>query len=168
MSSKMIYYIYKITVGDFIYIGSTKDPKTRWSHHQSNMNINNPNRYDYKFKLYEKMRFVGVDKCEFIIIRTLDLNSKLEARIEEQKEIDVYGLSNLLNTKNAHLSRNQRLKTERDRAKLKRKQLILEDKESYLKWEREKRNLTRAKQKEKDPEAYLQKQRDYLANKKQK
>lgn len=164
----MIYYIYKITVGDFLYIGSTMQtpPQKRWWDHQSNMN--NPKCHMHNYPLYTKMREVGIDKCEFIILRNIDITTELEAKLEEQIEINKYGLDNLLNDRGAYLSRSDRLKNERNRINEKRKQLISEDREGYLKLEREKRNNARANLKAKDPEAYLQKQRDYLAKKKNK
>ena len=164
----MIYYIYKITVSDFLYIGSTMQdpPVERWWDHKSN--TNNPKCHMYNYPLYVKMREIGIDKCEFIILRNIDVNTELEAKLEEQKEIEKYGLINLLNDRNAILSKKEKRKNDLIRLKEIRDAAKAADPEGYLILERQKRNNARAKLKAKDPEKYLQKQRDYYAKKKNK
>lgn len=83
----MKYYIYKISIPntEYFYIGSTNNIYNRKSHHKDySLYYFNP-----KFILYEKIReYGGWDKIEFTTIKELEVNSKKEASIEEQKVID--------------------------------------------------------------------------------
>lgn len=62
----ILWSIYRITnlLNNKIYIGQTKDPKTRWSRHKSDARLDKK----YNWHLYDAMRKYGVDNFVFEVI----------------------------------------------------------------------------------------------------
>jgi predicted GIY-YIG superfamily endonuclease len=79
----MIYTIYKISIGNEDYIGSTKDLKQRKSQHKYDCNtLNNQN---YNFPLYQSIRTNGGwDCCEITPIDEFDCETRQQALIREE------------------------------------------------------------------------------------
>jgi hypothetical protein len=79
----MKYIIYKITINDYIYIGSTRDFNQRKITHKSN--CTNPKVIKFKTKVYQLIREAGGwAKCEMIPIEEYDCEGQLQARIREE------------------------------------------------------------------------------------
>lgn len=79
----MKYIIYRITVNDYIYIGSTRDFNQRKISHKSV--CNNETVRGYNFKIYQMIRDAGGwDKCEIIPIEEFDCEGQIQARIREE------------------------------------------------------------------------------------
>jgi hypothetical protein len=176
---EMLYYIYKILVGDFIYVGSSKDIDERWRLHLSRCNNLESSKYKTQ-KLYVEMLKYGVDNCryEFREINVLDKN---EARAEEQLEYEKYELNILLNIIRPLRTDEQRRSDDRDRChkperkeyhnklcKRLRDEMKLNDPESYKKYlESEKKRKAAYDAKiNSDPikrAEYLERQRQYNA-----
>ena len=98
-----VYNIYKIYVGDKIYIGATKqEMHERWWNHKTN--ARNPGHHMYNYPIYQEMRKVGIDTCRIELIREVAVANLTEAHKEEQKEIENYSWDVLLNDRNAYLS----------------------------------------------------------------
>jgi predicted GIY-YIG superfamily endonuclease len=75
----MKYIIYKISIADYIYIGSTRDFKQRKIEHKSRFNK------EYTYKVYEIIRENGGwDKCEVIPIEEYECENNTQARIREE------------------------------------------------------------------------------------
>lgn len=111
----MLYYIYKITVGDKIYIGSTKDIYHRLHSHKSiSRNENHRQHHDL---LYVEIRTIKLENCKFEVIREIDVINKEFARNEEQKEIDKYEKTTLLNINSARPTKEQQILKHRQRDK---------------------------------------------------
>ena len=80
----MIYYIYKISIKDYVYIGSTKDFNQRKINHKRA--CNNLNLKESKFKVYEIIRQNGGwDECEIVPIDEIECETKIQALIHEEK-----------------------------------------------------------------------------------
>lgn len=74
----MIYIIYRITVGDYIYIGSTKDLIQRKRKHKSACKTK-------ELKVYKMIREAGGwDKCEMTPIEEYDCEGQLQAHMREE------------------------------------------------------------------------------------
>ena len=100
----MIYYIYKIQIGDFIYIGSTRDYTKRYNKHRYNA-------YMKHRVLYQKIEEAGgLKPIMMSLVETIDCEQK-DARICEQKWIEHYSAN--MNMVNAHLT--EEAKKERSR-----------------------------------------------------
>jgi hypothetical protein len=70
--------MYRITVGDYTYVGSTKDFKQRKSEHKSSCKIK-------EYKIYQIIREAGGwDKCEMIPIEEYECEGLLQARMREE------------------------------------------------------------------------------------
>jgi len=153
--------LYRIVVGQQYYIGSTmQEPaEKRWWDHKSN--AKNTKCHMHNYAVYVKMREFGIENCQFEIIRQFEIMSKIEATKEENIEMAKYTDEQLLNVRNAFLSRANRKKRERQRAKRQRESEKAKDPEGFLKKEREKQKAQRLKQKAKNPELFIQRQRDY-------
>lgn len=70
----IIWSIYRITnlLNNKVYIGQTKDPKTRWSRHKSDAKLNKKTNYH----LYDSMRKYGIDNFLFeIIVQTQNIEN---------------------------------------------------------------------------------------------
>ena len=80
----MKYIMYRISVADYTYIGSTKDFKQRKGKHKSNCNnVNNPS---HNLKVYQMIRDNGGwDKCEMVPVEECDCEDKLQAHIREEE-----------------------------------------------------------------------------------
>ena len=79
----MKYIMYRISIADYTYIGSTKDFKQRKnSHKQVCNNVNNP---IHNLKVYQMIRENGGwDKCEMIPIEECECENNTQARIREE------------------------------------------------------------------------------------
>lgn len=74
----MKYIMYRISIGDFTYIGSTKDFKQRKRNHKSDCNKK-------ELKVYQIIREQGGwDKCEMVPIEEIECESKLDALMREE------------------------------------------------------------------------------------
>lgn len=74
----MMYIMYRITVGDYTYIGSTKDFKQRKKQHKTDCKIK-------EIKVYQMIREAGGwDKCEMTPIEEYECEGQLQARIREE------------------------------------------------------------------------------------
>jgi hypothetical protein len=79
----MKYIIYKITINDYTYIGSTRDFNQRKMGHKTV--CNNANDKAYNSLVYKQIREAGGwDKCEMIPIEEYDCEGQLQARIREE------------------------------------------------------------------------------------
>jgi group I intron endonuclease len=81
----VVWSIYRITnvLNNKIYIGQTKDPKTRWSRHKSDARLGKK----YNWHLYDAMRKYGVDNFVFEVIaqtKFLEEVDRLEILLIEQ------------------------------------------------------------------------------------
>ena len=142
----MKYYIYKIVVGDKIYIGSTKQPDDRWRRHKAC--ATKPISHTH-YTVYTEMREYGIEKCIFEIIHEIECDTKKESYISEQNEINLIPDHLSLNDKNAYTSYEERKLYQQEFAKI-RWTNIKYDPDHILKrqnWNRERYN--RLKQ---DPE----------------
>jgi hypothetical protein len=74
----MKYIIYKITIADYTYIGSTKDFNQRKTQHKSTCKTD-------QSQLYQLIREAGGwDKCEMTPIEEYEGEGQLQARIREE------------------------------------------------------------------------------------
>lgn len=99
------YFIYKITnsVDDKVYIGSTKQTlKKRFTGHKGEARGGNLK------KVSAHMRNVGIDKFMIEVIKEMNVNSRKEARIEENNEIEKVEKSKLLNSMRAYTYNNDK------------------------------------------------------------
>jgi hypothetical protein len=95
----MKYIIYRISVNDYIYIGSTKDFKQRQIRHKSN--CSNINDDHYNIKLYQIIRENGGwDKCEMVPIEEFECDGMIPSRIREEYWRREYSAN--MNSKQAH------------------------------------------------------------------
>ena len=100
----MIFYIYKIQIADFIYIGATTDYTKRCKKHKYNKYLKNR-------VLYQKIEEAGGMKPIFMsLVETLDCE-KAEARIREQYYIDHFKAN--MNMINSHLTEEQKIEQRR-------------------------------------------------------
>lgn len=97
----MIYSIYKITIGDKCYIGSSKNIQQRWRDHIIEA-------YTSNMLLYKTMREFTVRDCIFEIICDIDCETRLEALKVEQIEIDKIDALKCLNQLPAYLTIEQK------------------------------------------------------------
>jgi hypothetical protein len=76
--------MYRISIEDYTYIGSTRDFKQRKQRHKSNCNnVNNPK---HNFKVYQMIRENGGWNCsEMIPIEECECEDKLQAHIREEE-----------------------------------------------------------------------------------
>ena len=94
----MIYTIYKISIADEDYIGSTMDLKQRKIQHKSA--CYNPNTHNYNNKIYTVIRENGGwDCCEITPIEEYECETKQQALIREEYWRREYKA--LLNTRQA-------------------------------------------------------------------
>ena len=80
----MKYIMYRISIADYTYIGSTKDYKQRKQNHKNVCNnVNNPS---HNLKVYKIIRENGGwDKCEMVPIEECDCEDRLQAHIREEE-----------------------------------------------------------------------------------
>lgn len=92
----MKYIIYKISVGDYTYIGSTRDYVQRKNRHRSACKKN-------ELKVYQLIRDAGGwEKCEMVPIEEFDCEGQLQARIREEHWRREYNAN--MNTNKAYIS----------------------------------------------------------------
>ena len=78
MYIKMMYIMYRITAGDYTYIGSTKDFKQRKSAHKLNCKTK-------ELKIYQMIREAGGwDNCEMVPIEEYECENGTQARMREE------------------------------------------------------------------------------------
>jgi hypothetical protein len=105
--------MYKITIGDYKYIGSTKDFKQRKIRHKSNC-INN-NDKNYNCKVYQMIRESGGwDKCEITPIEEYECETSIQAHIREEYWRRLY--DPILNSRLAYLSEEEKKEKDHIRA----------------------------------------------------
>ena len=91
----MLFTIYKISIADNVYVGSTKDFEERKSRHIRNCYLEKDRAYNYK--VYKFIRENGGwDKCRMEIIENYECENKKDALLREQYFIDELGAT--LNT----------------------------------------------------------------------
>jgi len=100
----MLYYIYKITIGNKIYIGSTTNPYRRWSQHKSDAKELSTHAH---YQIYIEMRLIGIDNCVFEILYEIECVDETEARKAEQAEIDKHPKEIILNNNYAYRSKKE-------------------------------------------------------------
>ena len=90
MNNNKIYYtIYKISINDNNYIGSTKDFKRRMTEHRKT--CNNPNKKGHNYKIYKIIRENGGwHMCNCKILEQVEYITKNEILVIEQSWIDIY------------------------------------------------------------------------------
>lgn len=97
----MIYIMYRISIKDFIYIGSTKDFKQRKISHKSV--CYNEISKKYNLKIYEIIRQNGGwDNCEMVPIEEYNCETKLQAIMREEQLRIQYNAN--MNTQRAYIS----------------------------------------------------------------
>jgi len=107
----MLYYFYKITVANQIYIGSTTDPKDRWRIHISSSKETSSQAH---LKRYVAMRKIGIDNCIFEILYEIECTDFNEARKYEQIEINRNSKELLLNDLPAYCSPEDRKESQKE------------------------------------------------------
>ena len=109
----MKYILYKITIADYTYIGSTRDWIQRQRNHKSNcLNAKSP---AHNLKLYQTIRENGGwDAIEKSPIEEYECNGPIQARIREEHWRREYNAQ--LNMMRAHLTREERNDYNRDHA----------------------------------------------------
>ena len=97
-------FIYKIVIGNDLYVGSTKQKLYRRQNNH-NCSLNNPNRIDYNIPLYKFCRTYNIEK---IICELIEEVEDSELRILEQEYINK--LQPTLNTNRVYQTIEQRQK----------------------------------------------------------
>jgi hypothetical protein len=106
--------MYKITIADYIYIGSTRDFQQRKSNHKTV--CNNTNDRSHNSLVYKQIREAGGwDKCEMIPIEEFDCEGQLQARIREEYWRREYNAN--LNSFKAYLTEQERVDQQSERNK---------------------------------------------------
>jgi len=107
----MKYILYKITIADYTYIGSTRDWQQRQYSHKSD--CLNANSLKYNLKLYQTIRENGGwDAIEKSPIEEYECNGPIQARIREEHWRREYNAQ--MNTRRAHRTREERNDYNRD------------------------------------------------------
>jgi hypothetical protein len=79
----MKYIIYRITTGDYTYIGSTVDLKQRKKTHKCD--CNKEGGANYNLRIYQMIRETGGwDKCEMVPIEEFECENRTYALIREE------------------------------------------------------------------------------------
>jgi len=153
----MIGTVYKIEIGEKIYIGSTiqKLYKRQTKHNEDYRKRNN--------KLYQECRKHNVEKIICIPLEVKEIENDLEIRLLEQEYIDE--LNPLLNQKStpSGLPRLEQRKQYRE----KNKEKIREMKKKYYKNNKEKESIKRKQDWIKNREHYIEQQKQYCENNKE-
>jgi hypothetical protein len=103
----MKYIMYKITINDYIYIGSTRDFNQRKITHKCACKTK-------ELKVYQMIREAGGwDKCEMIPIEEYDCEENLQARIREEHWRREYDAN--LNTVKAYRTEQERISQKRNK-----------------------------------------------------
>ncbi len=105
----MIYIIYKLSIKNYIYIGSTKNFNRRKNEHKSRC----LNGKKDEIILYKKINELGGwSECEIVPIEEYDCESSLQARIREEFHRKEYEAQ--LNTNKAYISKEEKYQLKRD------------------------------------------------------
>lgn len=108
---EMKYIIYKISIADFIYIGSTQDLKQRKIAHKSS--CYNEKHRQHKFKLYQTIRENGGWDCiDITPVEEYECEGATQARIREEYWRREYNAQ--LNTIKAHLTREEGVQSKKN------------------------------------------------------
>jgi predicted GIY-YIG superfamily endonuclease len=111
----MKYIIYKISVGDYTYIGSTRDYVQRKQSHKSASKTK-------EFKVYQLIREAGGwDKCEMVPIEEFECEEQLQARIREEYWRREYNAN--MNSCRAHITEEERIEQKLEARKVWGKQV---------------------------------------------
>jgi hypothetical protein len=104
--------MYRISIEQNIYIGSTKDFNQRKKAHKKCCNnINNPQS---NLKIYQIIRNIGGwDKCEMIPIEEYECEDKIQALIREEYWRKEYNAN--MNTIKAHRSEEDKIELDKKR-----------------------------------------------------
>ena len=102
-------FIYKIEIGEDLYIGSTKQKYLCQRQSRHNHDLNNPHSKDYNSPLYKFCREHNVEK---IICELLETVKDSELRIIEQEYIKM--LEPSLNTKKSYITEKERLEQKKE------------------------------------------------------
>ena len=107
----MIYIIYKISIGDECYIGSTKDLKQRQAAHKNCCNDESSKKYN--FKLYKHIRdHGGFDKCDITPVEEYECETKRAAECREEYWRREYKAT--LNMKQAFTTQEEAIQQKKD------------------------------------------------------
>ena len=111
MYIKMMYIMYRITAGDYTYIGSTKDFKQRKTQHKSV--CNNENHHGYILKIYQMIRESGGwDNCEMVPIEEYECENGTQARMREEHWRREYNAN--MNSIRAHRTEEERIEQKKE------------------------------------------------------
>ena len=107
----MKYILYKITIADYTYIGSTKDWQQRqWTHKHRFFNANSP---AYNYKLYQTIRDNGGwDAIEKTPIEEYECDGPVQAHIREEHWRRFYNAQ--MNMRRAHRTEEEHIQENRD------------------------------------------------------
>lgn len=109
----MKYIIYRITIADFTYIGSTADWHQRQITHKSG--CYNENNKEYNKKLYKTIRENGGwNAIEKSPIEEYECDNSIQARIREEHWRREYNAQ--LNMRHAHRTREEHIEYDRERS----------------------------------------------------
>tara|TARA_R110002110_G_scaffold26703_3_gene97801 strand:+ start:138 stop:536 length:399 start_codon:yes stop_codon:yes gene_type:complete len=106
--------IYKIVVGEEIYIGSTKLKYLSQRQSSHNQGLRNPNSKDYNYLLYKFCRENNVEKIICELIETVDNENIF---IKEQEYMDL--LKPTLNHYRAFQTEEQKIEQKKEHTKIK-------------------------------------------------
>jgi len=110
----MIYIIYKISIADQCYIGSTKDFNNRKQGHRDE--CNNSERSHYYYKVYQFIRANGGwDKAEMSYVEEYECDGQLQGREREEYWRKYYDAS--LNSRKAYNTKEQYTIDNKDKKK---------------------------------------------------
>lgn len=117
----MKYIMYRISVGDYTYIGSTKDFKQRATTHKYSCATKD-------LKVYQMIRNAGGwDKCEMVPIEEFECESILEAHMREEYWRREYNAN--MNSYRAYRTEEERIEQHREGKKERGKKYYEENKE---------------------------------------
>ena len=110
----MIYIMYKITAGEYTYIGSTRDFKQRKIAHKHN--CTNINGAKYNCKVYQIIREAGGwDKCEMVPIEEFECDGMIPSRIREEYWRREYNAN--MNSQKSHTTSEEKKEHKNEHAK---------------------------------------------------
>lgn len=102
----MKYIMYRISAGDYTYIGSTKDFKQRKNAHKYACETK-------QLKVYQMIRQAGGwDNCEMVPIEEFECETTLESRIREEQWRREYNAN--MNSVRAHRTEEERIEQHRE------------------------------------------------------
>lgn len=136
----MIYIIYRITAGDYTYIGSTKDLIQRKNAHKCACKTK-------ELKVYQMIRECGGwDKCEMTPIEEYECEGQLQAHMREEYWRREYNAN--MNSYKAYRTEEERIEQKKEGTKEWGKKHYEENKETINAKHREHYHATIEKQKE--------------------